>query len=73
MTIIKTPIRNFSKLPDEARISAETFALLIDVHENTVWRRAKNDPSFPKPVKLGNRCTRFRVGDVRKFMEGGCE
>lgn len=70
MTVVKKPISSFSKLPDEARISAETFSVLLDVHINTVWHRAKNDPTFPKPIKLGNRCTRFLVGDVRKFLEG---
>ncbi|MDI3510818.1 MAG: hypothetical protein PWQ61_1583 [Betaproteobacteria bacterium] len=67
---MKPQISNFETLPDEARVSAETFAVLMDVHENTVWRRAKNDPSFPKPIKLGTRCTRFRVGDIRAFMKG---
>lgn len=67
---MKTQISNFEALPDDARVSAETFAVLMDVHENTVWRRVKRDPSFPKPVKLGVRCTRFRVGDIRAFMKG---
>ncbi|MDP2024539.1 MAG: transcriptional regulator [Hydrogenophaga sp.] len=67
---MKPQISNFETLPDEARVSADTFAVLMDVHLNTVWRRAKNDPTFPKPVKLGNRCTRFRVGDIRTFMKG---
>ena len=68
---MKSQISKFETLPDEARVSAETFSVLLDVHINTVWRRAKNDPSFPKPIKLGNRCSRFRVGDIRNFMKGG--
>jgi predicted DNA-binding transcriptional regulator AlpA len=67
---MKPQISKFENLPDEARVSAETFSVLLDVHLNTVWRRAKNDPTFPKPIKLGNRCTRFRVGDIRDFMSG---
>ncbi|MBE0586561.1 MAG: AlpA family phage regulatory protein [Hydrogenophaga sp.] len=67
---MKSQISTFESLPDEARVSAETFSVLLDVHLNTVWRRAKNDPTFPKPIKLGNRCTRFRVGDIRVFMSG---
>jgi predicted DNA-binding transcriptional regulator AlpA len=67
---MKSQISKFENLPDEARVSAETFSVLLDVHLNTVWRRAKNDPTFPKPIKLGNRCTRFRVGDIRNFMKG---
>ena len=67
---MKSQISKFESLPDEARVSAETFSVLLDVHPNTVWRRAKNDPTFPKPMKLGNRCTRWRAGDVRNFMKG---
>lgn len=67
---MKSPISKFERLPDEARVSAKTFSVLLDVHLNTVWRRAKNDPTFPKPVRLGSRCTRFRVGDIRTFMNG---
>lgn len=68
---MKPQISRFEDLPDEARVSADTLSVLMDVHLNTVWRRAKKDPTFPKPIKLGNRCTRFRVGDIREFMKGG--
>lgn len=67
---MKPQISRFEDLPDEARVSADTLSVLMDVHLNTVWRRAKNDPTFPKPVKLGNRCTRFLVRDVRAFLKG---
>lgn len=33
----------------------------------TFWRRVK-DGSFPKPVKLGERITCWRVGDVRAWL-----
>lgn len=68
---MKPQFSKFDTLPDSAGVSAETLAGLIEVSLNTVWRRAKNDPHFPKPTRLGNRCTRFRVGDIRKFMSGG--
>lgn len=67
---MKPQISKFENLPDDARVSAETFSVLLDVHLNTVWRRAKNDPTFPKPIRLGNRCTRFLVRDVRAFLNG---
>lgn len=67
---VKKTVERFEDLPDTARISAATVASLMDVHLNTVWRRARMDPTFPKPIKLGNRCTRFLVGDIRTFMKG---
>jgi predicted DNA-binding transcriptional regulator AlpA len=34
----------------------------------TLWRKVK-DGSFPKPVKLSQRVTAWRVGDVRAWLE----
>jgi predicted DNA-binding transcriptional regulator AlpA len=67
---VKTQVAQFEDLPDNARISADTFAVLMDAHVNTIWRRVKDDPSFPKPIKLSKRCTRFRAGDVRAYLDG---
>lgn len=33
----------------------------------TLWRKVK-DGSFPKPYKLGQRITCWRVGDIRAWM-----
>ena len=35
--------------------------------------RAKLEASFPQPVRLSTRCTRWRVADIRRFLglEGG--
>lgn len=35
----------------------------------TFWRKAKEDSTFPKPVKLGKRITAWRVGEVRAWIE----
>jgi predicted DNA-binding transcriptional regulator AlpA len=37
--------------------------------KNHVWRRAKNEPEFPKPVSLGPKCTRWKGEDVEAFIE----
>lgn len=67
---MKPNISNFSNLPDEAMVTVKTVATLLEQAPVTVWRRAKNDPTFPKPKRLGNRCTRWRAGDIRAFMSG---
>lgn len=36
---------------------------------STVWRRAKEDPDFPKPVKLGPRTTCFYTTDIVSFLD----
>lgn len=34
----------------------------------TLWRKVKAG-EFPKPIKLGERITAWRVGDVRKWID----
>lgn len=33
----------------------------------TVWRWAKNDPLFPKPVSLSSGCTRWKLADIEAW------
>lgn len=57
-----------ANLPDEALISVSVVALLLGQCRATVWRRMAQDPTFPRPIKLGSGCTRLRLGDVRAFI-----
>jgi len=41
---------------------------LIPVSKSTWWQGVK-DGHYPKPVKLGERCTAWRVEDIRKLIE----
>ncbi len=68
---MKPNISHFSTLPDEAMVSVKTVAAVLEQATVTVWRRAAREEHFPKPRKLGTRCTRWRVGDVRAFLAGG--
>lgn len=36
---------------------------------STVWRKLSTDPDYPTTVRLGNRCTRVRMGDIRKLIQ----
>lgn len=62
-------IAHFDRLPDSAMITAAAVGAVFDVGVSTVWRRAKLEPDFPQPVRLGNKCTRWKVGDLRAFIE----
>lgn len=39
-----------------------------NVHPATIhrWRKSKKS-SFPKPIKLGENCTRYRFEDLKEF------
>lgn len=61
--------QRITNLPDEALVSVATFAALTQQGISTVWRKLATDPDYPATVRLGNRCTRVRMGDIRKLIE----
>ena len=44
-------------------------AQYLGMGESTVWRKAKTDPDFPKPIKLSERVTAWRVDDLEAYIE----
>lgn len=64
-------LSHFDSLPDSALMPVTVFRPLAGIAPSTAWRRAKLEPDFPQPIRLGAKCTRFRVGDIRRFIAGG--
>lgn len=64
-------LREIDTLPDSALIAIPQFAALIGQGVSTTWRKLGRAPGYPKPVKLGERCTRVRLGDVRRLIQEG--
>ena len=72
---------NFDTLPDSAFIREsqlvqspkrpETRAPL-PFSAPTLWRKVKAG-TFPKPIKLSDRVTAWKVGDVRAWIASHCE
>lgn len=69
-------IPSFDELPDSALVRQAQLVrdpkhparpTPLPFSPATFWRRVK-DGSFPKPVKLGERITCWRVGDVRAWL-----
>lgn len=44
------------------------IAALVPVSASTWWQWVR-DGKAPKPVKLGLRCTAWRIEDIRAFVE----
>ena len=40
----------------------------LGMARGTLWRLAKEDPDFPKPVKIGPRTTAWRIEDIRALI-----
>ena len=62
-------IAHFDKLPDCALIAIKSMAAILGKGVSTAWRDVKHDPDFPKPIHLGAGCTRFKVGDIRAYID----
>lgn len=56
-----------AQIPD-ALLKLRTAAAVSGLSEATIYRKAATDPSFPKLVKMGKRCTRIRAGDLTAWL-----
>lgn len=48
-------------------ISVQEIAERHGVHKSTIWRRLQLDPSYPKPVNLSARCTRWKLAELEAW------
>lgn len=55
---------NFSTLPNEAFIPLPVVCALYSCSKATIWRRVRQG-LLVAPHRIGNRTTRWRVGDIR--------
>lgn len=63
------PVSTFDNLPASGFIrQAQLIPDVVPFSSATLWRKCKAG-QFPKPVKLSERVTAWRVGDVRQFLE----
>lgn len=60
-------LTNFPLLPDDAHVRLPVVCGLFACSPATAWRRAKAG-IIPAPVKLSDRVTAWRVGDLRAAL-----
>lgn len=56
-----------SDFGSEQFLTARDLADRYSVALSTVWRWPKENPEFPKPIRLGAGCTRWRLSDLVAF------
>lgn len=61
-------VAHFDTLPNAALISIKALAAVQGQGVSTAWRHCKQDPDFPKPIRLSPGCTRFNVGEIRAYL-----
>lgn len=54
-------------IPD-ALLQMRVAAAVAGLSEATLYRKAKTDPTFPRLIKMGMRCTRIRAGDLTAWL-----
>lgn len=61
---IPTELANFDDMPDSAYVRLPVILGLYSLSRASVYRGIKNS-TFPKPVKLSEKCVAWNVGTVR--------
>ena len=61
-------VSHFDTLPNAALISIKALAAVNGQGVSTLWRHCKEDPEFPRPIRLSAGCTRFNVGEIRAYL-----
>ena len=62
-------IDHFSKLPDEALLSAKEVSQISGRSRTSLWRDVARG-SLADPVKIGSHTVKWRVRDVKNFLNG---
>ena len=56
-----------AQIPD-ALLTIATTGAVAGMSSSTIYRKAASDPTFPKLVRIGTRCTRIRAGDLTAWL-----
>jgi predicted DNA-binding transcriptional regulator AlpA len=62
-------IRTFKALPDEALVDLTTLSALASRSRSSIYRDIRQG-YLVKPLRLGKTSSRWRVGDVRAYLNG---
>ena len=60
----------FDDLPDGALTDISEISALANRSRASIWRDVKDGRLAPS-IKVGPNSTRWRVGDVRRYLKGG--
>jgi predicted DNA-binding transcriptional regulator AlpA len=56
-----------------ALLTMHTAGAISGLSQATLYRKAATDPTFPRLIRLGKRCTRVRAGELTAWLsaQGG--
>ncbi|MCG5031704.1 hypothetical protein MAF45_09660 [Mesosutterella sp. OilRF-GAM-744-9] len=50
-------------------VDVKQAAAMLSIGVSTVWKKVKNEPSFPQPVYFSKKCARFKVEDIKRWVK----
>tara|TARA_R110002073_G_scaffold39096_1_gene111768 strand:- start:293 stop:520 length:228 start_codon:yes stop_codon:yes gene_type:complete len=62
-------LTQFDELPETALLSIREISALSSRSRASLWRDVQNG-HLPRPIKIGNRASRWKAKDVRRFIAG---
>ena len=63
-------LSNFDELPDQALLSVKEVSHISGRSRTSLWRDVMRG-SLANPIKIGTHTVKWRVCDVRQFLNGG--
>jgi prophage regulatory protein len=55
---------------DDALLRLETVKTVTGLGRTTIYERMRAvPPTFPQAIRQGKRCTRWRAGDIKAFLQ----
>lgn len=63
-------LTSFDHLPDTALVDVHTITALAKRSRASLWRDVKAG-RLPQPIAIGPKTRRWRVSDVRAYLNGG--
>lgn len=55
---------------DDALLKVETVSAITGLSRTTIYTRmSATPPTFPQAIRQGKRCTRWRAGDIKAFLQ----
>lgn len=55
---------------DDALLKLATVSAITGLSRTTIYTRmSATPPTFPQAIRQGKRCTRWRAGDIKAFLQ----
>ena len=68
--IARTRLKEFDQMPGSALMSAKELSSLMNRSRASIWRDVQAG-RLPQPIAIGPQARRWRVSDVRAYLNGG--